>query len=92
MLPGAMEWLEAFFELSSDRQVGMAAGPLPASSIDRWVDTGRVSKSEEKFFRRAMRRADEEYRKASAEKSEMGGSDTVSDQPLSPDMLRGMGK
>lgn len=37
LIPGAEGLLTAFWELSTDRQIGMAAGPLPAASIDRWL-------------------------------------------------------
>lgn len=33
LLPGLSEWYDDFFELSTDRQVGMAAGPIPRASI-----------------------------------------------------------
>lgn len=38
ILPGLVEWWEAFFELSTERQIGMAAGPIPHGAIERWSD------------------------------------------------------
>lgn len=39
--PGGEALLSAFWELSTDRQVGMSVGPLPAASIARWLaETG----------------------------------------------------
>jgi len=36
--PGAVAWLDDFFELGTDRQLtGYGAGPIPASSIARHV-------------------------------------------------------
>ncbi len=41
MLPGGEALVAAFWELSTDRHVGMSMGPLPAASIARWlVETG----------------------------------------------------
>lgn len=37
LLPGADEFLSAFWQLSGDRQLGMQAGPIPFASIDRWA-------------------------------------------------------
>lgn len=38
LLPGMEELLEAFWELSTDRQLGLAVGPIPFSSIVLWLD------------------------------------------------------
>lgn len=37
LMPGLRIWFDDFFELSSDRQLGMVTGPIPASTIDRYV-------------------------------------------------------
>ena len=37
ILAGFAGWYEDFFELSTDRQFNMGAGPIPAASIDRYV-------------------------------------------------------
>lgn len=37
LLPGADEFLAAFWEMSSDRHIGMTAGPIPLSAIERWA-------------------------------------------------------
>jgi len=37
LMPGLEEWYNDFFELSTERQIGMAAGPIPWSSIERWT-------------------------------------------------------
>lgn len=56
LLPGARWLYDAFWELSTDRQIGMAAGPIPASSIARetvgWPD------DDAEAFRIAMREMD----------------------------------
>jgi hypothetical protein len=55
-MDGLGEILSAFHELSTDRQIGMAAGPIPSASIDRRV-TG-MSDSDAAFFRRCIRELD----------------------------------
>lgn len=56
ILPGCDEYLAAFFELSSDRQIGMAPGPLPAASIARHVQGWDQTEAER--FRQVMRALD----------------------------------
>lgn len=53
--------LEAFFELGTDRQVGMGVGPIPSASIDRYVDRHGFSVDEEEEFRYLIRRLDGVY-------------------------------
>lgn len=55
LLPGADEWLSAFWELATDRQIGMAAGPIPSSAIDRWIDRNGMMPCEAETFRRCIR-------------------------------------
>ena len=55
-MPGLDEWLMAFWELSTDRQIGMnVVGPIPAASVDRWA---RSYPGEEDAFRSAIRAMD----------------------------------
>jgi hypothetical protein len=54
-LPGVMPWLDAFWELSTDR--AYAGGPIPASSISAWP----VIPAERTAFRRCIRAADAAY-------------------------------
>jgi len=37
VFPGFEPWIEAFWELSTDRQIGSVLGPIPAASIHRHV-------------------------------------------------------
>ena len=53
LLPGYEGWFDAFYELSTDRQLGMAIGPIPAASIDR--------QNEGPLFRRVIRAMDGVY-------------------------------
>lgn len=38
LLPGLGGWYDYFFDLSTDRQLGMVAGPIPDASICRCTD------------------------------------------------------
>lgn len=60
--PGLGEWYEAFFELSTDRQIGMAMGPLPASSIDRYIAGAGLDHDDADMFRACMRAMDDLFR------------------------------
>ena len=53
VLPGYEDWYRAFHELSTDRQIGMAVGPIPAAAIDRHGGGA--------FFRRVIRAMDRVY-------------------------------
>ena len=57
LLPGAEEWLDAFLELTTDRQMGMGLGPIPSAAIDRWP----VEDAERASFRACIRAMDREY-------------------------------
>lgn len=59
ILPGCDDYLAAFFELSSDRQIGMAPGPLPAASIARHVAGWDSAEAER--FRQVMRALDQVF-------------------------------
>lgn len=56
---GLSVWYEDFWELSTDRQIGMAAGPIPRASIAEhtrgWPD------DDAEMFRICMRRMDDIY-------------------------------
>ena len=53
LLPGYEDWFDAFYELSTDRELVMAIGPIPAASIDR--------QNEGPLFRRVIRAMDGVY-------------------------------
>lgn len=59
ILPGFESWYDAFHELSTDRQIGNAIGPIPAGAIARHV-TGWCA-SEASLFRRVIRAMDGVY-------------------------------
>lgn len=56
LLPGYEDWIEAFWELGADRQLGQVAGPIPAASIAR--HTTDWPAHEASLFRRAIRAMD----------------------------------
>lgn len=62
ILPGADAWLADFWELSTDRQIGMGVGPIPAGSIAR--HTAGWPCDEAEMFRRCVRAMDRAYLEA----------------------------
>lgn len=64
MLPENVFYYEAFWEVSSDRQVGMGLGGIPFTAIDRYAARYGIT-DQDRFdaFRRTMRAMDAEYRK-----------------------------
>lgn len=82
MSPENVFYFEAFWELSSDRQIGMGLGEIPFSAIDRYAVRYKIV-SVDRFdeFRRVMRRMDAEYRSLATSKSkgdEAENGETVS--------------
>lgn len=65
-MPGAADWLAAFWELCTDRQIGMAMGDIPAASIDR---VAREYGAEAADFRHCIRAMDRTWRQAIEDKS-----------------------
>lgn len=60
--PGADVWLSDFWELSTDRQIGMGVGPVPAASIARHTAGWGVDEAER--FRCCIRAMDRAYLEA----------------------------
>lgn len=58
--PGLDIWYDDFFELSTDRQLGMAAGPLPHGTIARYVEG--MDPDDAEMCRACFRAMDELYR------------------------------
>ncbi len=63
LLPGCDFYFEAFWELSSDRQIGMGVGEIPFSAIDRYAVRFDVHGDAFDTLRRVLRSMDAEYRK-----------------------------
>ncbi|WP_437437240.1 phage tail assembly chaperone [Shinella daejeonensis] len=73
LLPGADAWLSAFWELSTDRQIGFATGPVPSSSIDRY--TAGWEPEEASRFRHCIREMDKAFMKAISSDVDLPDSD-----------------
>lgn len=65
LMAGAEEWSDAFWELSTDRQIGMALGPIPAAAIDRMA--AGMAPCEAADFRHCIREMDAVFRGISVE-------------------------
>lgn len=57
--PGLGDWYEDFFELSTDRQLGMVPGPIPSASISRHTEGWDDEDAE--MFRVCIRAMDAVY-------------------------------
>lgn len=63
-LPGGREILDAFFELSTDRQLGFSEGPIPFTAIDAYARRVGVDGLDEFMqLRRLIRALDAQYLK-----------------------------
>ncbi|WP_425486700.1 phage tail assembly chaperone [Aurantimonas endophytica] len=60
-MPGTYEWLNAFWELGTDRPIGMSAGPIPSRSISEWTDRESMDVVEAQSFRSAIRAMDKVF-------------------------------
>lgn len=83
IIAGYEEWLSAFFELSNDRAIGMAVGPIPASSISKWCEGW--SYDETVMFRTCIRAMDQVY--LSQAKEAGSGKPAPPTKEMSPDMM-----
>jgi hypothetical protein len=76
--------LSAFWELSSDRQIGMSAGPIPYTAIDRWAHRNGVEPEDFHVLLTVIRAMDAEWL---GEGGQQGSTQQVSARPLSPDLF-----
>lgn len=57
-----LDWvLEAFWDLSGDRQVGFSLGPIPWTAIDAWCRRHRVAGTAFDRFHWLLRQLDREF-------------------------------
>jgi hypothetical protein len=63
LMLGLQFYWYAFWELSSDRQIGMSEGPIPWSSMDRWCRRHGINGDEFDRFILMMKHMDSEYMK-----------------------------
>lgn len=95
LLPGALDWLEEYYELMNDRHVsvsmgGMYIGEIPAASIER---AAARYPGEEDAFRACMRAMDRAYlahvRKPAKDKP---AHRVDRSRTFGPDLMRSAGK
>lgn len=62
LLPGAQDILQAFWDLSTDRQVGLGTGPIPFSAIDAYAHRHGVEDPDEfQLWYRLIRKCDKVF-------------------------------
>ncbi len=61
-------FFRAFYELESDRQVGMDTGPIPFTAINQYAHEYGLNKREREAFNRIIRRIDDKVIMLRAEK------------------------
>lgn len=88
VMPGTQPWLDEFWELSTERQIGMAAGPIPRSAIAEAAE--RYPPKERVIFKAVMRALDSEWMGKVSDGPAKADKPVVSAQPLSPSLFRAM--
>ena len=63
ILPWNRFYWESFFELSTERQIGMGAGPIPRSAIVAYAKESGIDGDRYDVFHRIIRALDAEYLK-----------------------------
>jgi len=66
LLLGSDLWMDAFYELSSERQVGLMLGPIPWSSVRRWGQCFNLDEEQLEDLHWYMSRLDAAFLKHSA--------------------------
>jgi hypothetical protein len=69
LLPGAQFYMDAFWDLSGDRQLGAmgGAGRIPFTALDRWAERHGVEGRQFDLLRAVIRRLDDIYLERLAE-------------------------
>ena len=67
-------YLDAFFELSTDRPASLGIQPIPFSSIARFCEVYEIPRYEFPVFSFIIRSIDSEYMKLQKEKTDAGKS------------------
>lgn len=79
-MQGYEVWFDAFWELSSNRAIGLDVGPIPSLAVDFWAR--RLSADDKQDFVYCIRRMDTAYLNAVAKRDEETG-DTFSPDEMS---------
>lgn len=61
-MPSDIFYMQAFWDLSTERQLGFTVGPIPASSIYRYPGAQGLSPAMMCLFEAVIRKMDETYR------------------------------
>ncbi|WP_449395589.1 phage tail assembly chaperone [Devosia riboflavina] len=86
LLPGADELLKAFWELCSDRPVGVSAAAIPFTAIDRWAARNGFDDPDDfASLTAAIRAMDGEWVRAAS-----GASAQPQGRALSPELFDAM--
>lgn len=88
LLPGLVEWYGDFHRLSKDRQIGMAVGPLPHSTI--MVHTAGWPDDEAEMFEACMDAMDAAYLKNIGKKPQEAPQ-PISNEPVGQAFARMFG-
>lgn len=83
VLAGYEAWLELFWEISTNRSVGMTFGDIPSLAIEFYIDRYSISDPDE--FRFCIRAMDRAYRGAISRSDE-------DEETLSPESIKRRGK
>lgn len=61
-MPQLCEWyIQAFWDLSTERQVGMALGPIPMSKVEELADRFCLTEENTDTLKRSVRAMDKEF-------------------------------
>ena len=86
-MPGSGFYLAAFWELNSDRPVGMAVAPIPFSAIDRFASRHEIDGEEFEFLVRMIRAMDAAAMAHWREDTPSQPKSQSSGRPLSPELF-----
>lgn len=59
--PGEELFLQAFFELSTERAIGWATGPIPNSKMVEWGERAGLDSTTMRLFTRVLKTMDDAY-------------------------------
>jgi hypothetical protein len=82
LLTGLEFYWKAFWELSSDRSLGMAEGPIPWSSLDRYAVRYDIFDEEFYRFSSIIRTMDSEYMKFRSKTSQSKSKVKSKNRPM----------
>lgn len=86
--PGYDVWVSSFWDLSTERQVGVGLGPVPASAIEWMAERIGVGEDEFESYRCAMRALDRVViENASKGNNGTAPAPTISSRPATPALI-----